>query len=155
MKDIHYPTYDEIHEGLNNIAKDIRSDYGDITDLVCIARGGVLPGLILSHMLNTKMHVIHYSSQTGNGDNKNHGTDIKVYTPKGDHMLIVDDILDTGHTMRDVHDHYVRMYDQAQASVNVIMACIHWKPSSVITPNYYVARITDESKWVYYPFDSD
>lgn len=90
-------------------------------NLCAIPRGGLIIGVYLSHYL-----------------------DIPMITSKKDinskDTLIVDDILDTGVTLKEYSE---KKFDTA---------VIYYKPRSVVVPTYY-AEITENSNWITFPFE--
>jgi hypoxanthine phosphoribosyltransferase len=149
-----YPTYNEIHGGLKKMADVIRAS-NNVTEIVAIARGGTFPGLILSHMLGVPMHVVHFSSKNGNGDNRNHTNDVMVYTPTNE-ILIVDDIADSGKTFRELVGIYSARYEDAGVSpTRIVTACVHYKESSEFLPDYSLHTLPADSPFVYYPYECE
>jgi xanthine phosphoribosyltransferase len=97
MKKIHYE-YNHIQRWCNRIAMDIlktdwRPDY-----IVGLTRGGLVPGVILSHLLGVPMHTLKVQLR----DSDRH-TETNAWMPEdvtdGKNILIVDDINDTGDTL--------------------------------------------------------
>ena len=75
-------------------------EYAHPFDLVvAIARGGLVPGVMLSHALNLPLEIIHAKSYAGR-----EAGELIIKAPDFDttdkNILLVDDIYDTGATMR-------------------------------------------------------
>jgi len=144
-----YPLYDEIHAACEELR------YNDLIiqfnpDMVIgLIRGGLLPAVIVSHVLNdTKMEAIDYSSGDGNGDNRNCHTN-KI--PKFDiekRILIVDDICDTGRSMREVTKEY------RDRGHEVLTFALYYKESSVFKPDFVWQTIPEDSPWIIFPFEN-
>ncbi|WP_456367508.1 phosphoribosyltransferase [Thermococcus sp.] len=116
--------------------------------IVGIARGGLIPAVMLSHIL---------------GDVEIKVIDIKFYKSveermekpvvaiplhgslEGKKVVIVDDVSDTGKTLEVVIDEVKK----AGAS-EVKVACLSMKPWTKVVPDFYVFR-TD--KWVVFPWE--
>jgi hypoxanthine phosphoribosyltransferase len=141
------PTYNEIHAACVSAAKQLEINGHKIERVVGLVRGGLMPAVIMSHCLNDiPMTAISYSSKSGNGDNKNHTNvlpDIEENT-----ILICDDIVDTGYSMREVVDHYI-----ALNKVCVTFA-LYSKETAVFKPDY-AWRVVDaeETGWIVFPFE--
>jgi hypoxanthine phosphoribosyltransferase len=75
------PTWEEIEEICENLAQQIKSCPIEFKAIYPIARGGYIPAVILSHKLNIRMV----------GD---------IYNPYNEPILVVDDINDTGRSIR-------------------------------------------------------
>ena len=75
--------YDRIHRACQVIArKVVMSDVKDYDYILGINRGGLIPAVILSHMLKVPHIPICYSAPDGNGDDKNSRIDLPVMTDK-------------------------------------------------------------------------
>jgi uncharacterized protein len=98
-----YLDWQQIDRWCNRIALDIlktdwRPDY-----IVGLTRGGLLPGVILSHLLEVPMHTLKVQLRDGEED-----TETNCWMPEdvmaGKRILIVDDINDTGETLAWIRD---------------------------------------------------
>ncbi len=63
----------------------------------------------------------------------------------GKRVLVVDDVADSGHSLRVASKHLVR-----KGAREIMVCTLYLKPKSVFKPNHY-ARIT--SKWVIFPWE--
>jgi len=91
--------YEDFQEGLDIISKKIiedgdewRPDY-----IVAITRGGLVPGVRLSHILKIPLVTIKWSSSA---DENEHNFWIPEDINAGMKVLIVDDIVDSGETIK-------------------------------------------------------
>ena len=140
------PTYNSIEEGVANIAKRITKStapsYPDF--IVGLSRGGLIPGVMLSHILNIPFIPVCYSSKRGKGDDKYNLT----YLPpiKARRILLIDDICDSGHTMNDVSDYYT-------PSLEIETASLYVKEDSVIQPTYYWKFLKADDPWIDFPWE--
>lgn len=128
------------------------ADDGYRPDVVlAVARGGVLLAGSLSYALDVKtMHLVNVEFYTG----VNQRLDVPVLLPPsprpaelaGSRVLIVDDVADTGATLKLVRDLYAEHVADAR------LAVLYEKPESVITCDYVWSR-TDE--WITFPWSSE
>ena len=87
---------------------------------------------------------VSYSSKHGAGDDKNHENNLPTFSNKT--ILIVDDISDSGHTMKELVDFYNKD--------NVVeTAALYYKDKSVHEPTYYGYPIDDNFGWVDFPWE--
>jgi hypoxanthine phosphoribosyltransferase len=117
--------------------------------LVAVARGGLLPGVIISHALNMSLLPIAYSSKTGKGDNKNHSNELP--TIDEDIVVVIDDIADTSQTLIEITQHY------QQQGKSVISAVLFWKniPNKyMFRPTFYGKELGKNSPWIVFPFEN-
>ena len=83
---------------LDILKTDWRPDY-----IVGLTRGGLVPGVMLSHILDIPMHTLKVALRDGHED-----CEINAWMPEdvteGKNILIVDDINDTGETLAWIRD---------------------------------------------------
>jgi hypoxanthine phosphoribosyltransferase len=137
---------------------------GQITDtvdvIVAVLRGGAVPATILANELDVDCVVgtkIAQNGQVGGvadatGSAPYIGQAAEVLVPMnavplaGAHVLIVDDVLDSGETLRRVRDDVV---DQGAASARI--ATLQVKTYSSLRPDFWVEERTN---WLFYPWMS-
>lgn len=144
------PSHDEIHGACGYLSKQIIHSNFKPDYIVGLTRGGLPIAVILSHMLdNTLVIPVNYSSSKGKGDNKNHSNDLPNIT--GKKLLLVDDLTDSAHTMKEVSDYYKKYGNEVRTLV------IHYKKhdTPVIIPDFYWVEIPEDSAWIIYPWENN
>jgi adenine/guanine phosphoribosyltransferase-like PRPP-binding protein len=139
------PSYDQLHNAVIELVREART-YAWIDAVIAPSRGGLLFGVIASHKLNVPLHPISYSSKEGKGDDKNHSNilpDLSQYKT----VFLIDDLVDSGNTFKEIVDHYT------EQGIQVITAVIHYKESSTYHPDVYFWRIPADSEFIVYPFE--
>ena len=134
---------------------------GWIPDLiVAIARGGLIPAGTISYAMDVKacgtMNVEFY---TGVGETLDEPVLLPplmdVSAMDGKRVLVVDDVADSGKTLKMVMDlideHGLSLDGETQVKVDARCAVIYKKPVSIIDPDY-VWRDTD--KWINFPWST-
>jgi hypoxanthine phosphoribosyltransferase len=139
------PSYDALHNAAVTMVREART-HGWIDAVVAPIRGGLLFGVIASHKLNVPLSAIAYSSKRGAGDDKNH-SNVLPMAQHGQTILLVDDIVDTGNTLKEIVDHYT------SKGVKVITAVFHYKEGAVFAPDLYYWRIPADSEFINYPYE--
>lgn len=143
------PTYQELHECVVKAAEQITliGMAEQIDTVIGISRGGLLPGVIMSHQLNKPFQSVDYSSVKGNGDDKNHTNVIQKI--KGETVLIVDDICDTGLTLNELKEHPAFLG-------KVVMIYTVWlKETSQFKPDLFSIFIPKGiDPWINFPFET-
>jgi len=117
--------------------------------IVGVARGGLIPAIILSHKLGLPLTCADYSSKAGAGDDKR-GEEILPDLPYGSSILIVDDIADTGKTLEEIEDVYILRGHK------VFTAALYYKKWDVephFTPTFYAKEIPEDAPWVVFPWE--
>lgn len=147
-----HPTYYDIQRGCSILTRHIlaREDKRHNRPLqmvVALSRGGLVPGVELSHLLDLPLTPVCYSAKSGHGDNRNH-LNVLPQLPITEYntIVLVDDIADSGHTLNEVQAHYSQNF-------LVETAVLYWKKSSVHTPTYYWKELEVDSPWVEFPWE--
>jgi hypoxanthine phosphoribosyltransferase len=115
--------------------------------LLGLTRGGLIPAVMLSHMTGIPMIAAQYSSKDGAGDNKNHRN--RLPNIDAEHIMIVDDIADSGYTLQEVSDHYTKQGHVVSTSV------LYYKEGSVFSPTFHAAAIEADSPFIYFPWEME
>ncbi len=119
--------------------------------LLSITRGGLVPAGAMSYAMGIKnLHIINVEFYTGVEER----LPMPVLLPpvpagvalSGQRILIVDDVADTGETLRTVHDFCAGHVAEARTAV------LYEKPHSLVKCDY-VWRHTSE--WVSFPWSSE
>ncbi len=143
------PSWEYIHEICVQLADQLRQSKYQPDLLVAIARGGLVPGRLLSDLLEktdiATIKVEHYVDfyKTTKKPEITHPLPIDI---RGRKILIVDDIADSGHSLR-----LVRAYLLRQGAKDVKICAMYFKPWSIVIPDFY-ARETDA--WVCFPHET-
>jgi hypoxanthine phosphoribosyltransferase len=90
--------------------------------IIGLQRGGLIPAVLLSHKLNIPLGNIK----------ENHYQNSKT-------ILVVDDIADTGETLKN--------YSKYPTAV------LHYKPQSIHIPTFY-ANLVDNDEWIIFPWEN-
>lgn len=72
--------------------------------IVGIKRGGLVPAVHLSNLLGVPMQSLSWSTKGIRDSSNPH-----LITSKDKNVLLVDDIIDEGHTIKEIHDTYWKM----------------------------------------------
>lgn len=137
------------YEGLvKNICFDIEANGFDPDLIIGISRGGVVPAVMISHYFNKR-------SSFGTIDVSEYCKDFEKYKEqisellpqaKVEKVLIVDDISDSGKTLRRLSE----LLDISND--NIRYACIHKRYNTTFEPDY-VGDTIHGDEWVVYPYE--
>lgn len=139
-------TWQDIEKAIEALAIAVREEY-DPDVIVGIARGGLIPAVRLSHLLNDLLMRIVHVKYYENVDETTEAPEIfwsDVGELKGN-VLIVDDVADTGNTLEVVLDHLEERVDG-----ELKICTIAYKPFSKIEPDFYVY---ETEKWIVFPWE--
>jgi hypoxanthine phosphoribosyltransferase len=142
------PSWDEIYEMCLDLASMIKASGFEPDLIVGIARGGWVPARLLSDFLdNPNITSIKVEFYLDIGKTKNEPTitqDIQV-SVNGKKILLVDDVADTGKSLMLVKNHLKNM-----GASEIRIACIYFKPWSIVKPDYYVR---ETEAWIIFPHE--
>ena len=116
--------------------------------IVGISRGGWIPARILSDLLDIpKLANITVEFYVGIGETKREPviTQSVSLPVRGKKILIVDDLADTGESLK-----LVNLYLKENGASEIKIATVFYKPWSVIIPNYYPK---ETCKWIVFPWE--
>ena len=117
---ISWEGYDSYIDSITNWVKTSDLNLGAVYGL---PRGGLPIAVSLSHKLHLPLLMDYY--------------DRKIVTDKK--ILVVDDIADTGHTLKDFENKH-----------NIICT-FHYHEQSIIEPDYWIHKKDDD--WIVYPWE--
>jgi hypoxanthine phosphoribosyltransferase len=109
-----YLSWDDINILVEDLANTIAASGAEIKSITGIQRGGLIPAVMISH----KLHIPYVSRI-----NKD--------------TLVVDDICDTGETLKN--------------TIGMYTATLHYKPTAIFTPDFYSKEVGTE--WIVYPWE--
>jgi len=122
--------------------------------IICIARGGMRVGDVLSRIYEQPLAILSTHSYNAEGGTlrgelviAEHMTMTKPRL--GDRVLLVDDMVDSGHTLEAVHAELPRRFTHITA---LKTAVLWWKACSVFKPDYHVDYLPD-NPWIHQPFE--
>jgi len=142
------PTWDEIYEYLLSLAERIREDGFKPDVIVGVSRGGWPPARVMSDLLenpeiaNVKAEFYLEVAKTKGEPVITQPVSVSV---RGKRVLVVDDVADTGKSLRLVKAHL-----EEEGATDVRIATIYYKPWSVVIPDYYERETTS---WIVFPWE--
>ena len=158
MSDL-YISWEEYTEKIEQLAIKVYEDGYRFNQVVCIAKGGLRIGDIFCRLFNVPLAIISVESYRGesNGIQNQQGQftfsrDLAKTTPNlGSHVLLVDDLADTGKTLiKSIK--WLEMYYGFYLEAQVRTAVLWHKSSSSYKPDYCVDFLKD-SPWIHMPFE--
>lgn len=154
MADLHV-SWSDYHHKVEQLAVKIHQSGWHFNQIVCLAKGGLRVGDILSRIYEQPLAILAASSYGGVG-NQVRGSitfsrDLTMTTANlGSHILLVDDLVDSGITLERSLTWLDRHYG---FYINEVRTAVLWyKACSVIEPDYYVDFLP-ENPWIHQPFE--
>lgn len=142
------PTWEKIYELLLNLADKIRKDDFKPEVIVGISRGGWAPARIMSDLLeNPELASVKAEFYMGIAETKGEPviTQPVSVSVRGKKVLVVDDVADTGKSLRLVRNHL-----KEHGASEVKIATIYYKPWSIMVPDYYEK---ETKSWIIFPWE--
>ena len=118
MKHKVYLTWEQVDTLVTILKHKVLDKLPEIDSVTGIARGGLIPAVMLSHKLG-----VPYTQAVG------------------PNTLVVDDICDSGVTLKD--------------APGVYTATLHYKSSAIVKPSVYASLLLNENQWLSYPWEED
>jgi uncharacterized protein len=121
--------------------------------ILCLARGGMRPGDVLSRVFDKPLAIMSTSSYRSDAGTIQGRLDLAKYItmPKGDlggRVLLVDDLADSGVTLKAVVDRL-----RGMPSISELRSAVIWlKALSSYEPDYFVETLPT-SPWIHQPFE--
>ncbi len=154
MSDL-YVSWDEYHRNIELLAAKIYQSNWKFNQIICIAKGGLRVGDILSRLYRQPLAILAASSYHG-VNNKQRGEihfsqHLSMVNSKlGNHILLVDDLVDSGISLEKslawLKNNYAQDIEEIRTGV------IWYKACSQIKPDYYVEYLRD-NPWIHQPFE--
>ena len=149
-----YVSYDEYHNLIEKLAIKIHQSDWQFDTILCLARGGLRPGDILSRIFDKPLAIMSTSSYRSDAGTVQGNLDIAHYitTPKGEiagKVLLVDDLADSGLTLSAV----IKQLKFNYAPITELRSAVIWtKALSTFTPDYSV-EFLPTNPWIHQPFE--
>jgi hypoxanthine phosphoribosyltransferase len=153
MADLHV-SWDQYNRLVERLAYVVHASGYPFNQIICIARGGLRVGDVLSRIYEKPLAILSTHSYAAEGGTVRGELVIAEHmtmtSPRlGDRVLLVDDMVDSGHTLAAVYKELPKRWP-------VIATCrsavLWWKACSVFKPDYYVDYLAD-SPWIHQPFE--
>ena len=147
-------TWDQYNTLVERLASQVHDSGWRFNQIICIARGGLRVGDVLSRIFEMPLAILSTHSYTAEGGTTRGelivAEHMTMTAPRlGDKVLLVDDMVDSGHTLQTVH----RTLPQRFTHINDLRTAVLWyKACSVFKPDYYVEYLAD-NPWIHQPFE--
>ena len=150
-----YVSYDEYHNLIEKLAIKVYQSGWQFDTILCLARGGMRPGDILSRIFEVPLAIMSTSSYRAGAGTVQGKLDIARYitTPRGEiagRVLLVDDLADSGLTLKAVIDRLRTSYPP----ITELRSAVLWtKACSSFQPDYSV-EFLPTNPWIHQPFEA-
>lgn len=142
------PSWEQIYGMLLSLAEKIKVNGFKPDVIVGVCRGGWPPARVISDLLeNAELANVKAEFYLGVGETKGEPviTQPVSTSVRGKNVLVVDEVADTGKSLRLVKEHLME-----RGASQVKIATIYYKPWSIIIPDYYEK---ETSLWIVFPWE--
>jgi hypoxanthine phosphoribosyltransferase len=146
--ELEIPSWDRIYSLLLKLAETVRKSGFEPDVIVGVSRGGWIPARIMSDLLETpKLANVTTEFYVGVAETKREPsiTQSVSVSVKDKKVLVVDDVADTGESLKLVNSHL-----KNQGASEIKIATIYYKPWSITVPHYYEK---ETRCWIVFPWE--
>jgi hypoxanthine phosphoribosyltransferase len=147
-------SWDEYNRLVERLALKVYESGWKFDMVLCLARGGVRPGDVISRIFDVPLAILSTSSYREEAGTVRGDLDIAKYMtmtkgPLAGRILLVDDLADSGVTLDKVNRHLKENFP----GVTEVKSAVIWlKGSSSIRPDYYLDELP-HNPWIHQPFE--
>ncbi len=150
-----YVSWEEYHTKIEQLAAQIYRSQWEFDQILCLARGGLRIGDLLSRIYDKPLAILSTSSYGGKDfqerGNLTIANNITMTTATlGKRILLVDDLVDSGVTLARILE-WLKQHEEF-AITEVRSAVLWFKECSIAKPDYYVDFLAG-NPWIHQPFE--
>ncbi|MEY2730566.1 MAG: phosphoribosyltransferase [Betaproteobacteria bacterium] len=148
-----YVSWDAYHRLIEKLAIQVWDSGWAFDQILCLARGGMRPGDVLSRVFDKPLAIMSTSSYRAEAGTIQGRLDLARYItmPQGElagRVLLVDDLADSGITLKAVVERL-----RAMPAITELRSAVIWtKAVSSYQPDYTVEHLPT-SPWIHQPFE--
>ena len=150
-----YVSWSDYYQLIEDLATKVHQSQWEFNQIICLARGGLRVGDVLARIFDLPLAIMSTSSYRANQGRSQGGIifsrDLTMTTANlGSHVLIVDDLVDSGVTLAKTLvwlEHKYGFYIEEMRT-----AVLWYKQCSTITPDYY-SQYLSHNPWNHQPFE--
>jgi hypothetical protein len=154
MSDL-YVSWAEYHHQIEKLAIQIDQSQWEFDHILCLARGGLRVGDVLSRLFDKPLAILATSSYGGKDfqerGNLKIARNITMTTDTlSGRILLVDDLVDSGVTLVNILEW---LKQHSEFDITQVRSAVLWvKACSTARPDYYVDFLAD-NPWIHQPFE--
>lgn len=150
-----YVSWSDYYSKIERLAVTIYHSNWNFNQILCLARGGLRLGDVLSRIYCQPLAILAATSYGGTDDRVRGALSFSRHLTMttqqlGSHVLLVDDLVDSGTTLQQA----VRWleHNHGDGIEEVRTAVVWYKGCSIFSPDYYVDYLPD-NPWIHQPFE--
>ena len=147
-------SWDQYNAMVEQLALNVYESGYAFNQIICIARGGMRVGDVLSRIYETPLAVLSTHSYAAEGGTIRGELVIAEHmtmtSPRlGERVLLVDDMVDSGHTLAAVQKALPERWPVIRTCKTAVL---WWKACSTVKPDFYVEYLAG-NPWIHQPFE--
>ena len=152
-----YVSWNDYHHAIERLSAKIHHSGFAFNQIICLARGGLRVGDVLSRVFNQPLGVLATQSYFANADKTEESQGeltigqhmAKVNQRLGQSILLVDDLVDSGKTMQEVVEHLRLRYP----GIKTVRTAVIWKKGCSMFEPDFIADELPQNPWIHQPFE--
>ena len=153
--------WDTYNKSIDKLALQINDSGYSPSFIICIARGGLRVGDILSRIFNVKCGYLGVESYSAKKENQIANTQNELTFARdlsttsrnyGENILVTDDLIDTGITLKKTLKWLKNYKDFKEKKINFKSAVLYKKEKSTFNSDYIVHNLKD-NPWIVFPYE--
>lgn len=130
----------QFDKDIDTLVRKIKRSKVKFSYIVALSRGGLIPGVVLSHRLGLRLVPISWSTRDHQERESN------CWVPEdinnGHKVLVVDDIIDSGEALKTLFEDWQSSVCNKLDYSNVYIASLIYNKDQSIVPEYYGTKIS-------------
>ena len=149
-------SYSDFRDGIEQIAVQIEKSGYEPDVIVGIVRGGSVPAVYLSHRLKIPVQMVHWNTR----DETQWGNESNCWIPEdinnGDKILLVDDIVDGGDTIKELLNDWNSSISDDLEVDNIRVAAMYYNTAQDVNVDYFDRAINreEDKRWIIFPWEA-
>ena len=153
--------WDTYNKSIDKLALQINDSGYSPSFIICIARGGLRVGDMLSRIFNVKCGYLGVESYSAKKKNQIANTQNELTFARdlsttsrnyGENILVTDDLIDTGITLKKTLKWLKNYKDFKEKKINFKSAVLYKKEKSKFNSDYIVHNLQD-NPWIVFPYE--
>lgn len=145
LPELEFLSWEALHGMADDLAQELKVLRPDLDTMVSVARGGHVLARILSDFMDLPIYSVSIQSYAALQRHEIQITQELDADLIGKHVLLVDEIVDSGQTLKRALEYLADL-----GAETVTSAALHVKPSAIMQSDVY-SDVTE--KWVVYPYE--
>ena len=149
-------SYGDFRDGIESIANQIKESSYEPDYIVGVVRGGSVPAVYLSHQLKIPVVMVAWNTR----DDTEWGNESNTWIPEdilaGKKILVVDDIVDGGETIKELLADWESSVRDPLPVDNIKICAMIYNTAQDVIVDFYDREIdrNEDQRWVIFPWEA-